>query len=446
MNYSVRMTTAYRCGLIMTGLSVSAGCVSSARAPAPAAASLPAAAAKPMAAAPAITLASPFKYASVLTFSPDGTLFVADSGTGKVYSMTPPATTNPAAKAPYNLKSIDKKLAALLGTTSRNVRIRDMAVHPMTKEAYLAVGRVTGETYASAIVVVNQAGMPRLLDLSGSMKEVQLPFSPASGFAFYDEVPARDLSVTDLEYYDGRLFVAGLSNADFSSSLWTIPVPFGKDVSTTTVEIYHAVHNQQETRAPIRTMKILQLNGEAHLLAAYTCTPLVVIPLSAIKDGAHVVGKTIGEMGYGNTPGDLVAFTGQDAKQKPVEMVFLSNKNQAAQVFGVGSVAAAAKKDGLAKPVMINNRVDLGSSSVPMTGLLHIEDQDDYHLVAVRRDMAEGDIEVVSYLKNVYFRLSDFQSEYEIPGYTYPASQDMIRQFQNKMKQDEGHKKFVTEG
>ena len=392
----------------------------------------------------AAQLPGPFQYASVLTFAPEGTLFVADSGTGKIYSIVPPAIQNPAAQAPYNLRNIDDNIAALLGTTSKHLRIRDMAVHPKTKEVYLAVGRVTGETYASTIVVVNQTGVPRLLDLSGPMKKVQVPFSPASGFKFYDEVPARDLSITDLEYHDGRLYVAGLSNADFASSLWTVPIPFDGSIATTTVEIYHAVHNQQETRAPIRTMKIVKLNGQDHLVAAYTCTPLVVIPLTAVKDGAHVVGKTIAELGYGNTPGDLVTFTGQDAKQKPFDVLFLSNKNQSAQIMAMKAIEAAAAKDGMTKPVMLT-KAGVDAIDAPMTGVMRIADQDPYHLVAVRRDVDNGDVELVSYLKNVYFRLSDFQSEYEIPGYTYPAEQAMIREFQNKMKRDEGKEAFVVE-
>ena len=388
---------------------------------------------------------SPLESATVLTFSPDGTLFIGDSGNGKIYAVKPTVESNPAAKAPYNLKNVDSKIAALLRTDVRSVRVRDMAIHPQTKEAYLAVARATGDRYISIIVVLNQTGTPRLLELPSSMAATQIPFSPASGFSFYDEVPSRDLSFTDLEHHKGKLYVAGLSNADFASSLWTLSVPFSGKASTTTVEIYHAVHNQQETRAPIRTMKIVPIDGEDYLVAAYTCTPLVLIPLKSLKDGAHVVGKTIGELGYGNTPSDILSFTGQDMKQNKFPVVFITNKNQAAQVIGLQAIEAAAQKDGLTTMAAIGQTVDLGASRVPMTGLLHVDDQDPFHIAALRRDAAEGDLEMVSYLKNVYFRLSDFQSEYEIPGYTFPKSQDGIRVFQNRMKRDEGHAKFVVE-
>lgn len=388
------------------------------------------------------TLAGPFKAITVMTFAPEGTLFVGDSGTGKVHALTPPAQVNPAAEVPYNLKGIDAKIAALLGTTRSNVRVRDLAIHPKTKEAYLAVGRVTADRYDAAIVVVNQNGNARLIDPKNSTDEIQIPFAPAEGFAFYGDVPARSLTFTDLEFHQGTLYIAGLSNADFASSLWTTPVPFGSKPTMTTVEIYHAGHNQQETRAPIRTMKIASLNGVDHLIAAYTCTPLVVFPLSALADGAHVKGTTIAELGYGNTPGDLLTFTGQDMKQNTFPVLFLNNKNQAAQVIAMQAVAKAAASPGLAKPVMMS-KVDLGAFNAPMTSVLQIDDQSPMLLAGIRRDVEEGDLELVSYMKNAYFRLTDFQSEYEVPGYTYPSGSAPIREFQNAMKRIENKAEFV---
>ena len=55
-------------------------------------------------------------------------------------------------------------------------------------------------------------------------------------------------------------------------------------------------------------MEIVTLGGREYILAAYTCTPLVTIPLDSIRDGAHVSGKTIAELGYGNTPIDFISY------------------------------------------------------------------------------------------------------------------------------------------
>jgi len=395
-------------------------------------------------AGPTSMVETSFESITVLAFDDDGTLFIGDSGTGKVHAVTPTAVDNPTAEQGYNLRDIDTKLAELLGTTTSEIRVRDLAVHPTSKEAYLAVGRVTQDDYGSAIVIINQAGEARLLDPELTGETLEVPFAPTEDFFFYRDVPSRDLTFTDLEVHEGQLYIAGMSNADFASSLWASPIPFDGEASTTTVEIYHGVHGQQETRAPIRTMKVVDIAGEDYMLAAYTCTPLVVFPLSEIQDGAHITGKTIGELGFGNTPGDILAFDGQDMEQNPFPLVFIQNKNQSPQVIAMQAVSEAAAGEGITTPLGIST-VDLGASSMPMINILQIDDQDPGRLLALRRDAEQGDLELVSYLKNVYFRLSDFQSEYEIPGYAYSPDQDFTRQFQNMMKIDEGYPELVVE-
>ena len=44
-------------------------------------------------------------------------------------------------------------------------------------------------------------------------------------------------------------------------------------------------------------------------MASYTCTPLVKIPVSELKPGAKVKGTTIAELGNGNQPLDMIAYT-----------------------------------------------------------------------------------------------------------------------------------------
>jgi hypothetical protein len=51
------------------------------------------------------------------------------------------------------------------------------------------------------------------------------------------------------------------------------------------------------------------VQGEPYLFAVYGCTPLVRFPLAALKDGAHVRGDVIGELGYGSNPLDMLTFT-----------------------------------------------------------------------------------------------------------------------------------------
>lgn len=388
------------------------------------------------------TLESPFEAITVLTFDGEGTLYIADSGEGQIHAVTPPEAANPAAEAAYNLRDIDLAVASLLGTSRDAVRVRDLAVHPVTREAYIAVARPDGDTLVSAIVVMNQAGEARLLD-PGTLDSVTLPFAPAEDFRFYDDFPSRDLSITDLTVYDGVLYVAGMSNADFAATLWTIPLPFDGEPTVTTVEIYHGVHGQTETRAPIRTMTIAELGGVPSIIAAYTCTPLVTFPLSEIVDGAHITGKTIAELGFGNTPGDMEVFDVTDMAGNTSSVMFLQNLNQGAQVIPLDVISAANQEEGI-NTMLGLTRVDLGAFDTPMTGIAQLAEQDPRRLLAIRRDARQGDLELVSYLKGVYFRLSDFQSEYEVPNYVYPPEQDLTRQFQNMMKVDEGQEAFVV--
>ena len=235
-----------------------------------------------------------------------------------------------------------------------------------------------------------------------------------------------------------------MSNADFASTLWTAALPFdGAEPVVATTEIYHAIHDQLETRAPIRAMTVMNLNGEDHLVAAYTCTPLVVFPVSDIVNGGEITGKTIGELGYGNTPGDMVAFESSDAKGNPLEVLLVQNKNQGGQVIAKPALDGATAGPGLTKPLFFS-KVDLGAFDTPMTNILQLADQDPGRLVTVRRNPEDGTLEVMSYLKDVYFRLSDFESEYEIPSYIYPPEQDGIRQFQNFMKAEEGYPEYIV--
>ena len=85
----------------------------------------------------------------------------------------------------------------------------------------------------------------------------------------------RALTITDIEYWNGEIFVAGVSNEEFASTLRRVSYPFGNSVSISTIEIWHAAHGQFETRAPIITQVVREIEGVPYLIAAYTCTPLV---------------------------------------------------------------------------------------------------------------------------------------------------------------------------
>ena len=124
-------------------------------------------------------------------------------------------------------------------------------------------------------------------------------------------VPKRQRaeSITDISFADGRVFVAGLSNEEFSSRLIAIPFPFSTDgFDAAAIEIYHGAHGRFETKSPIRTFVTYRINNEPYMLAAYQCTPLVKLPVADLKAGAHVKGTTIAELGNRNRPLDMIVY------------------------------------------------------------------------------------------------------------------------------------------
>lgn len=390
--------------------------------------------------------ASAPKSINVLEFGEDNVLFVGDSKSGTIYAYETATVDNPTLQYGYNIKDLDQQIATFLKASPKDILVKDMAVHPSTKEAYIAISKISGNAYVSDLVVLNQSGAIRSFDFSkAKSSKIKIKNAPAGGFTFWDDIPAGELTFTDIDFHQGKLYVSGLSNSDFASTLRVIDYPFeANKQQVANVEIFHTNHGQNETRAPIRTLEIVQLGGQDYLLAAYTCTPLVTIPLSALKDGARVTGKTIAELGYGNTPIDLIQYTAQDMQQNKYDVVFLNNKNQMAQIITLSAIEADNAKDGLTT-FQNFKRAGTPPFDVPMTSLLHVDEQDGYHLLAVRRNMDNGNLELISFMKNLYFRLSDFQSEFEFPDYQYPEGADFIINLQNQMKKDEGFANKIKE-
>lgn len=117
--------------------------------------------------------------------------------------------------------------------------------------------------------------------------------------------PLRTVTVTDLAFVDGVLLVAGASNEEFVSTLRRIPYPFTGAAASSSLEIFHVSHQKYETHSPIRTF--MPYGGDS-VLATYTCTPVVHFPLKDLVAGKQARGRTVAELGGGNTPIDMVSF------------------------------------------------------------------------------------------------------------------------------------------
>ena len=191
-------------------------------------------------------------------------------------------------------------------------------------------------------------------------------------------------------------------------------------------------------------MTVLDLDGRQTVVAAYTCTPLVTIATDALENGANVRGKTVAELGYGNTPLDVIHFTAQNQEQQPEDYLLIVHKERNADLIRVSDLAEANKKESLSTPELWGH-AGVPSRPLPLSGVLQVTDQDAQFLATLKRNIETGDIDLVSFRKGAYFRLSDFISEYNFPDYEYPEEQEFFRNFQNLLKVDAGYPDLTRE-
>ncbi|MEX2120695.1 MAG: hypothetical protein WD847_13970 [Pirellulales bacterium] len=249
------------------------------------------------------------KSAGPLAFGPEGILFVGDPLGGAVLALDTAERPVESARGPLEVQQLGDKVAALLGTTSDQIQVNDLAVNPESAMVYLSVARDPGPKASPVIVRIDHTGKLSELPLDDiKHARAELPNLPGPEERDRRGQSQRMESITDLAFVDGRVFVAGLSNEEFASKLRSIPFPFAKADSGTSVEIYHGAHGQFETRSPVRTFVPYAIAGEPYLLAAYTCTPLVKFPVAELSPGSKLRGTTVAELGNRNRPLDMIVY------------------------------------------------------------------------------------------------------------------------------------------
>lgn len=254
---------------------------------------------------------APLKSPGPLAFAPGGILLLGDSLGAQVVALD---TADRAPAQPLQdgtqFNGVAEKIAASLGVPANQILIYDTAVNPISGNVYLSISRGRGPDALPMILK---------MDHEGNLSELALDHVRYATSRLPDALTGDDASspnsrletITSLQFIDGKVVVAGLSNEEFSSTLRMIPYPFAAGVTAplgTGIEIFHTAHGAYETNAPVRTFVPYNANGDPYILAAYTCTPLVKIPISALKAGSQVTGTTIAEMGPGNSPLDMIAY------------------------------------------------------------------------------------------------------------------------------------------
>lgn len=242
------------------------------------------------------------KHAGAMAFAPHGVLLVGDTVSAAIFAIDTGDNQAAATAASVNIEKINEKVAALIGSSVEETAINDMVVNPLSGNIYLSVSRGRGP---SAAPVIFKA------DSKGALSEVSLKKVKFSKAAFANAPDSKEgarnprmSAITDIQYMDGKVVVAGLSNEEFASKLRLMNYPFDGSEQSTSVEVYHGAHGKLETASPVRTF----VTYENSVLAAYTCTPLVNIPIGDLKPGTKTQGKTIAELGNMNQPLDMIVY------------------------------------------------------------------------------------------------------------------------------------------
>jgi hypothetical protein len=321
-----------------------------------------------------------------LAFGPDGILFVGDSVGASIVALDTNDRT-PGSAAKLDVKGINAKIASLLGTSADQILINDVKVNPISMNAYLSVSRGRGPDAMPVIVRVDAAGQLTALSLDNvKHSSISLVDAPKNGAGSGFGGNPRMQTITDMAFVNGNVIVAGLSNEEWSSALRSIPFPFTQAAKGATVQIWHASHGAFETEAPVRTFVPYTIQNQPYLLAAYTCTPLVKIPLSDLKPGAQVKGTTIADLGAGNRPLDMVPY--QKAGHSFILIANSSNGIQKLQADNLGSY----------KPITSPEVMDTGG--VPfqkiseLKGVQHLAHLDDSNALVLMDGSSSGSLDL----------------------------------------------------
>jgi hypothetical protein len=275
-----------------------------------------------------------------LAFGDRGVLFIGDPLAAAVFAIDTREAPANTAGITLEVAGIDQRVASLLGTTADQVLINDLAVNPESGSVYLSVSRGRGPDAAPVILRVDAKGNLSELSLKNvPFAKAELPNPPENAVTGEGRRRRNDRleSITDLLFIDEQLYIAGLSNEEFASKLRSIPFPFKPADDGASIEIFHGSHGRLETRSPIRTFTVYEIDDAPHLLAAYTCTPLVKIPIGMLRSGEKVTGTTVAELGNHNRPLDMVVYS-KDAR----DYVLMANSARGLMKISMENIGSIA--------------------------------------------------------------------------------------------------------
>ncbi len=316
------------------------------------------------------------KSSGPLAFGPSGVLFVSDPMAAKVYAINTEDKKGNSSLA-YDIDDLSAKAAAAYG--GQQVSLTDLAVNPETGNAFLSltaggkagVAKVTPDGTVTALNLDKIANSVATLPNPPEDKEVE---------GRRGKTNARSSSITDIAYTAGRVLVAGLAAGDSPSAVREFDFPFNESAAGFRVEIYHAAHGRSEDNRPIDAFVPFNIGGEPSLLAGYTCTPLVKIPIGKFKSESKIQGTTVAELGNRNKPLDIIVY-----KQHGKDYLLMANTARGVMKINTDDLD---RNEGLTEPVRGGGVAGQTYETIEsLQGVIQLDKLDDTHaLVVIQQD------------------------------------------------------------
>lgn len=121
------------------------------------------------------------KSAGSLAFGQDGILFVGDTAGASIWALDVQDNKMAKGSSAIEIKGINEKIAAMLGTSPDQILINDTAVNPASKNVYISVSRGRGPDALPVILRVDAAGKMSAIALENiAHSSVRFSDAPAS--------------------------------------------------------------------------------------------------------------------------------------------------------------------------------------------------------------------------------------------------------------------------
>jgi hypothetical protein len=330
------------------------------------------------------------KSVGAMTFGPDGILFVADTKGASVFAFDVKDNVKDTVSTAIEVKNIDKTLSSFLGIASEDLTIHDMVVHPNSQAVYLTVS--VGKSVDAKPVIIRINRNKELSELK--MDNIWFAKSDINNAPAEEEKtpwgqPKRPMAITDLSFLDGTLYVAGLSNEQFSSRLRRLSFPFKANPVDNSVEVFHTSHNRFETNSPIETLLPVTLNNQSYVLAGYGCAPLAKFSVAELNSATHVKGQTLAELGGGSRPLDMILY-----KRKGQDHVLIANSNRSVYKMKVSDLEKSQPLTKAVDDVYVSDGTPYVATGY--VGVMHIDNLNKNFVVAIQRDIQSGALNLVS--------------------------------------------------